>query len=391
MSYKKEPNSETPLWKKALSLFYNFDDATTEKSDDKSTKKVVAPVKREIENPGPSDEKANLDKITRENSVSNDVKNAAEFLFKNDEPADNTAEPQQNNLPGFPKEELEKHNEQGKEHYPSIVRFNKVSKVFNQGTPHEFTALKDVTFNIEDLPEVGEFIALIGPSGCGKSTVLNLIQGFQEVGPATSGEITIRNKPVKGPGRDRGMIFQKYSSFPHLTVLENVLFGLELNDEHFGYSPETRKRLALDMINKVGLKGHEDKYPYQLSGGQQQRVAIARTLVLKPRIILMDEPFSALDEPTRIEMQQLITDLWNEVEATVFIITHSIAEALYLSDRIYLFASNPGRIVEQITIVPEEIGKIPGLTPLQVQESEEFKAALKKLTTKFIEIGGKAQ
>ncbi|MFA7146249.1 MAG: ATP-binding cassette domain-containing protein, partial [Candidatus Riflebacteria bacterium] len=107
--------------------------------------------------------------------------------------------------------------------YPSIVSFKNVTKIFNQGTPNEFMALKDVTFNIEDLPDVGEFIALVGPSGCGKSTVLNLIQGFQEVGPPTEGEILIRNKPVKGPGRDRGMIFQKYSSFPHLTVLQNVM------------------------------------------------------------------------------------------------------------------------------------------------------------------------
>jgi NitT/TauT family transport system ATP-binding protein len=135
------------------------------------------------------------------------------------------------------------------------------------------------------------------------------------------------------------------------------------------------------------LKGHEDKYPYQLSGGQQQRVAIARTLVLKPRIIFMDEPFSALDEPTRIEMQQLITDLWHEVEATVFIITHSLAEALYLSDRIFMFTPSPGRLNKQIFIPPEAIGKTPGLSPLEVQESPQFKAALKEVTDEFLKIG----
>ncbi|GAB4279021.1 MAG: hypothetical protein Kow0029_22640 [Candidatus Rifleibacteriota bacterium] len=271
--------------------------------------------------------------------------------------------------------------------YDPIVSFKNVTKIFNQGTENEFVAIEDVSFEIEDLPDVGEFIALVGPSGCGKSTVLNLIQGFQEVGPPSAGEILVRNRPVTGPGRDRGMIFQKYSSFPHLTVLENVRFGLELNREALGFSDKTMNHLAMEMIKKVGLHGHEEKYPYQLSGGQQQRVAIARTLVLKPRIILMDEPFSALDEPTRIEMQQLITELWNEVEATVFIITHSLAEALYLSDRIFMFTPSPGRLNKQIMIPPEAIGKLPGLTPLQVQESPAFKAALKELTEEFIKIG----
>jgi NitT/TauT family transport system ATP-binding protein len=278
--------------------------------------------------------------------------------------------------------------EQPKPTYPSIVSFNNVTKVFNQGTPNEFTALKDVTFNIEDLPDVGEFIALVGPSGCGKSTVLNLIQGFQEVGPPTSGEILIRNKPVTGPGRDRGMIFQKYSSFPHLNVLENVMFGLELNKESLGYDNNRMQAIAKDMIAKVGMKGHEDKYPYQLSGGQQQRVAIARTLVLKPRIILMDEPFSALDEPTRIEMQSLVTNLWHEVEATVFIVTHSLAEAVYLSDRVFMFDANPGRLVVQRMITPESIDKTRDASPLEVQEGSRFKNCLKEITEEFLSIGG---
>jgi NitT/TauT family transport system ATP-binding protein len=198
----------------------------------------------------------------------------------------------------------------------------------------------------------------------------------------------VRNRKVNGPGRDRGMIFQKYSSFPHLTVLENVKFGLELNRQSLGFSDHTMTQLAMDMITKVGLYGHEDKYPYQLSGGQQQRVAIARTLVLKPRIIFMDEPFSALDEPTRIEMQQLITDLWNKVEATVFIITHSLAEALYLSDRIFMFTHSPGRLNKQILIPPEAIGKTTDKSPLEVQEGPKFKAALKEITDEFIKIGG---
>jgi len=277
-----------------------------------------------------------------------------------------------------------------KNKYAPIVSFRNVHKVFNPGTPNEFVALQNINFEIEDLPDVGEFIALVGPSGCGKSTVLNLIQGFQEVGGPTAGEVLVRNKPVTGPGRDRGMIFQKYSSFPHLTVLQNVMFGLQLNRESLGYSHAVMEKLARDMLAKVGMAGHEEKFPYQLSGGQQQRVAIARTLVLKPRIILMDEPFSALDEPTRIEMQQLITNLWNEVEATVFIVTHSIAEAVYLSDRIFMFKANPGRLVSQIPIYADDIGKHDGMSPMEVQESKKFNDFLKQITDEFIRIGGTA-
>ncbi len=272
--------------------------------------------------------------------------------------------------------------------YKPIVTFSNVTKIFNHGTSNEFMALKNVSFEIEDLPDVGEFIALVGPSGCGKSTVLNLIQGFQEVGPPTLGEVLVRGKKVTGPGRDRGMIFQKYSSFPHLTVLQNVMFGLQLNRESLGYPDQVMEKLAREMIDKVGMKGHEDKYPYQLSGGQQQRVAIARTLVLKPRIILMDEPFSALDEPTRIEMQELITALWHEVEATVFIVTHSLAEAVYLSDRIFMFQANPGRLARQIAVTPELIGKHAGMSPLEVQESRIFNSFLKDITDEFVKIGG---
>jgi NitT/TauT family transport system ATP-binding protein len=226
---------------------------------------------------------------------------------------------------------------------PLVIEFKGVSKTFNPGKPTQFTALKDINFSIEDIPDYGEFIAIVGPSGCGKSTILNLIQGFSDVYPPSSGEVLVRGRRVTGPGRDRGMIFQKYSSFPHRTVLENVTFGLELNQEELRLSRSEREGRAIEWIRKVGLGGHERKYPHQLSGGQQQRVAIARSLVLRPQIILMDEPFSALDEPTRYEMQRLITELWNEVEATVMIVTHSIAEAVYLGDRVWIMAAGPHR------------------------------------------------
>jgi len=143
--------------------------------------------------------------------------------------------------------------------------------------------------------------------------------------------------------------------------------------------------MALEWIERVGLKGHEHKYPYQLSGGQQQRVALARTLVLQPRIILMDEPFSALDEPTRIEMQRLIVDLWQKVEATVFIVTHSITEAVYLGDRVWIFTPAPGRIAREFRdVLPPH----PDQHPLEVQESEEFKAMVAEVTEAFTQTGG---
>ncbi len=265
---------------------------------------------------------------------------------------------------------------------PPVVTFRNVSKVFNPGTAQEFKALENINFEIEDLPDVGEFIALVGPSGCGKSTLLNLIEGFQEVFPPTTGEILVRGQPVTGPGKDRGMIFQKYSSFPNRTVLENVTFGLELEGH---YSRNTMNDMAMDLIRKVGLEGHEHKYPSQLSGGQQQRVAIARTLVLKPRIILMDEPFSALDEPTRLDMQRLILKLWNEVEATVFIVTHSLAEAAILADRVWIFAANPGRLACEV-IVPLRRG--PDTDPMAIQREAPFQQVLGEITAKFREVCG---
>ncbi|MBI3099075.1 MAG: ABC transporter ATP-binding protein, partial [Planctomycetes bacterium] len=215
----------------------------------------------------------------------------------------------------------------------SIVEFRDVTKVFGEGTPKAFTAVSGITFSVEDIPTRGESIAVIGPSGCGKSTILRMIAGFYR---PTRGEVLVRGRPVEGPGCDRGMIFQKYSSFPHLSVLDNVMFGLNLNRSELGYSSEERESQARSWIGKVGLAGHEGKYPHQLGGGMQQRVAIARTLALKPRIMLLDEPFSALDEPTRIEMQKLIVELWWEVKATVFVITHSITEAVYLGDRVFI-------------------------------------------------------
>jgi len=264
-----------------------------------------------------------------------------------------------------------------------IVEFKDVSHVWNAGTRHESPALEHISFCIDDVPGKGEFIAIVGPSGCGKSTMLNLLAGFREVYPPTSGEILVRGEPINGPGLDRGMVFQKYSSFPHLTVLQNVRFGLDVNRRRLGISEQEITDRAMEWIAKVGLKGHERKYPHQLSGGQQQRVALARSLVLKPRILLMDEPFSALDEPTRIDMQKLVVDLWAEVQATVFIITHSIIEAVYLGDRVWVFSKAPGRIIHDFRDIPHPI---PGESPMILQKAPEFLEAVEMVSKAFGEI-----
>lgn len=231
---------------------------------------------------------------------------------------------------------------------PPVVEFRKVTKTYNPGKPNEFTAIRDVTFVVEDLPDKGEFISILGPSGCGKSTILRLIAGLEPQHPATSGELSVLGEGVFGAGPDRGMVFQDYTSFDHRTVLDNVTFGLECQ----GISRKVRQELGRYWIDRVGLKVNTDqfKYPHELSGGMRQRVAIARTLILKPRIILMDEPFGALDPMTRMNMQDLLLELWHEVEATVFFITHSIEEAVFLGDRIYILSNSPGTILKEMQI-----------------------------------------
>jgi NitT/TauT family transport system ATP-binding protein len=235
---------------------------------------------------------------------------------------------------------------------PVIVEFRKVTKTFNPGQANEFTAIKDVSFVVEDLPNRGEFICILGPSGCGKSTILRLIAGLEPQHPPTEGDVLAGGAPVEGPGPDRGMVFQDYTSFDHRTVLDNVTFGLEC----MGISRRERSELGRHMIRRVGLKVDKDqyKYPHELSGGMRQRVAIARTLILQPKIILMDEPFGALDPQTRMHMQDLLLSLWRETEATVFFVTHSIEEAVFLGDRVYVMSNSPGTILQELKIEPSD-------------------------------------
>jgi NitT/TauT family transport system ATP-binding protein len=243
---------------------------------------------------------------------------------------------------------------------PPVVVFDHVSKTYDNG----FTAIKDVSFVVEDIPDKMEFVTILGPSGCGKSTVLRLIAGLTPQHPPTTGAVLVGGAPVLSPGADRGMVFQDYSSFDNRTVEDNVAFGLECR----GVGAAERSQRAREWIRKVGLDVDRDagKYPHQLSGGMRQRVAIARTLILNPRIILMDEPFGALDPSTRLRMQDMLVSLSREAQATVFFVTHSIEEAVYLGDRTYVFSSCPGTILKELAVPP------PDFPAKEMQRQPEF-------------------
>jgi NitT/TauT family transport system ATP-binding protein len=230
----------------------------------------------------------------------------------------------------------------------AVVEFAGVSKTY----PNGLTAIRDVNFSVEDRPDRGEFIAILGPSGCGKSTILRMIAGLAPQFPPTTGTVTLSGLPVQGPGSDRGMVFQDYTAFDNRTVLENIAFGLECR----GVAVEERRAAAREWIGKVGLSIDKDaaKYPHELSGGMRQRVAIARSLILHPRIMLMDEPFGALDPATRLNMQDLLVSLWRELQATVFFITHSIEEAVYLGDQVFVMSPAPGTILKIVPVPPPD-------------------------------------
>src|SRR5258706_2509150 len=240
-----------------------------------------------------------------------------------------------------------------------VVDFQAVTNPFG-----DLTVIRDVTFSVPDLPNKGEFIAILGPSGCGKSTVLRLIAGLRPQFPATLGTVLVAGSPVQVPGSDRSMVFQDYTSFDNRSVEDNVAFGLECR----GVARRERVEMARHWIARVGLDVKRDagKFPSELSGGMRQRVAIARTLILSPRIILMDEPFGALDPTTRLHMQALLVALWKEAQATVFFVTHSIEEAVYLGDRVYVFSSAPGTILREMQVPP------PDRPPKEMQREPAF-------------------
>ena len=233
---------------------------------------------------------------------------------------------------------------------PELVSFRNVTKTFGEG-PAAKVALQDVSFVVEDLPNKGELVTIVGPSGCGKSTLLRIVASLAPHFPPTKGEVKVFGKPVECAGSDRGLVDQKYSLLPHLTVWDNIAFGLRLK----GMGRKERRARACEWVKKVGLEGSEDKYPSELSGGMQQRVSIAATLILGPKILLMDEPFGALDPRIRLRMQELLIQLWKEQEGTVFLVTHSVEEAVYLGDRLFLMADKPGRLLQILHVPrPEE-------------------------------------
>jgi NitT/TauT family transport system ATP-binding protein len=202
-----------------------------------------------------------------------------------------------------------------------------------------FEAVQDVSLKVE----AGEFICLLGPSGCGKSTLLGALAGHLQ---PSRGAIKVDGVPVDGPHPERGLVFQQHTLFPWKRVLQNVAFGLKMK----GVAKAERELRARELIKLVGLEGFEHHYPSQLSGGMKQRVEIARVLINDPRVMLMDEPFGALDAQTRLMMQQLLLEVWSRIKTTIVFITHDIDEALFLADRLLVMSERPGRIVEEIRL-----------------------------------------
>jgi NitT/TauT family transport system ATP-binding protein len=224
---------------------------------------------------------------------------------------------------------------------PNIIQLENVSQSYDDGKSY---IIKDFNLLIEDQPDRGQFVVLLGVSGSGKSTILRYICGLQQ---PSSGQVKVHDKLVTDESRI-SMVFQQYSSFPWMTVRENVALGLQFK----GIEEKVRLQKAQEMIELVGLAGHENKYAQYptLSGGQLQRVAIARSLLANPDILLMDEPFGALDIKTRLQMQELLIQLWEKFHSTVIFVTHDIAEAVYLGDDIYIMKAAPSHIVEHIKV-----------------------------------------
>jgi ABC-type nitrate/sulfonate/bicarbonate transport system ATPase subunit len=212
-----------------------------------------------------------------------------------------------------------------------------LGKVFHGRRGAEVIALDGVSLQLYE----HELVSIVGASGCGKSTLLKIIAGLEE---PTTGKLLLDGQPIDGPGRDRGMVFQEYTLYPWLTVKKNVEFGLA------GMSRGERANVARQFLEVVGLEKFEDHYPGELSGGMQQRVAIARALAYKPSVLLMDEPFGALDAQTRGLMQDLLLQIWAEESLTVIFVTHDVDEAVYLSDRLYVLSARPGRVKEIVEI-----------------------------------------
>ena len=244
---------------------------------------------------------------------------------------------------------------------PKILEVKGLEKVFE--TPKGKTvALNNINFETHRR----EFLCVVGPSGCGKSTLIRILAGLDT---QTGGEVLLEGKSVNGPGRDRGMVFQGYTLFPWLTVKRNVMFGLTVNGMGF----QEAERQALQWLQLIGLEKFADAYPHQLSGGMKQRVAIARALANQPRILLMDEPFGALDAQTRTRMQAHLLEIWRKIDITIVFITHDLDEAIYLADRVLVLKAHPGEVQELIEV------PVPHPRSMEQFISDEFLATKARL------------
>ena len=220
-----------------------------------------------------------------------------------------------------------------------VLTLRQVRKVWNEGTARELLAIDRLSLDVAP----GEFVVLLGPSGCGKSTLLYLVAGLEE---ASTGDLLVGGKPITGPSPERSLIFQQTSLYPWMSVADNVSFGLRLR----GIGKAERRRAAAGLLRQVGLRDTLDKHPDELSGGMRQRVALARAMAMQPRILLMDEPFAALDVQTRVKMQDFLIQVWQDTGASVLFVTHHIDEAIALADRVVVFTARPGRIKSIVPI-----------------------------------------
>jgi NitT/TauT family transport system ATP-binding protein len=253
------------------------------------------------------------------------------------------------------------------------VQIDAVGKVFGTGED-EFLAIDRIDLDIE----ANEFVSIVGTSGCGKSTLLNMVGGLAE---PTFGDIRIDGKPVTGPGRDRGFVFQGYSLFEWQTVEGNIRFALEKSK----LSTAEKTALVREYVQAVGLTGFEKAFPRQLSGGMRQRVAIARALVYKPSLLLMDEPFGALDAQTRGMMQELLLGVWEKHKVTVLFVTHDVEEAIFLADRVIVLASRPGRVKKILPIAIERPRRFDVVTSPQFSAyKREILADIREETLKVM-------
>ncbi|MAS24266.1 MAG: sulfonate ABC transporter ATP-binding protein [Oceanospirillaceae bacterium] len=252
----------------------------------------------------------------------------------------------------------------GSDNLPVQLEVKNVSLRFPKPDGGEFTALNDICMEVRDQ----EFAVIVGPSGCGKSSLLYLTAGLNS---PSNGQITVAGETVTGPGPDRGMVFQGYTLFPWLTVRQNIEFGLKRKK-----MPAAQRKEIVDFyLHEVGLDNFADNYPKQLSGGMKQRVAIARALANDPKILLMDEPFGALDSQTRLQMQQLLLRIWEHKKKTVVFVTHDIDEAILLADRVFVMGSKPGHIRKIIDV------KIPHPRTLDLAMEPEFIALKREVMT----------